>query len=300
MMLGLALSATSYVVVLGAVAQVVSPKRRATAFGVVTAAGSFGTFTVVPIVQWLITHFGWQLALLYLAAAIGVIVFFALGLPSTAGPPSGQMSDEDTLSRTLGRARSHSGYLLLNAGFFVCGFHVSFIATHLPAFLKDHGLSDVVSATALSLIGLFNIGGSSLFGYLGDRCRKKYLLSLLYGSRAVVITLFLFVQLTATTAFVFACAIGFLWLATVPLTSGTVAQIFGSGHLSSLFEIVFFSHQIGSFLGVWLGGRFYDTTGSYDTVWLIAVALGVFAAAIHLPIADQPVTTDPDRVASTA
>jgi len=286
-MAGLALSGTAYVVVLGAVARVVPPEKRGSAFGIVTAAGSFGTFAVVPGMQWLINNVGWEATLWYAAAVVGAIALFALGFPT--GTPDTNTSDaiDEPFLKVLNNARKHSGYLLLNAGFFVCGFHVAFIATHLPSYLADNGLPTMIAATALSLIGLFNMGGSYLFGRLGDRYRKKYLLSFLYATRAIVISCFLIVPVTNTTALIFACLIGFLWLATVPLTSGTVAQIFGSRHLSSLYGIVFFSHQIGSFLGVWLGGRIYDATGSYDPVWIGAVALGLFAAIVHLPIKDQ-------------
>ncbi|MCY4373225.1 MAG: MFS transporter [Spirochaetaceae bacterium] len=291
-MVGLALSATSYVVVLGAVAQVVPEKQRGTAFGVITAAGSFGTFAVVPGMQWLIGAVQWQATLLYAALAVGVVVLFAIGFPvrSPASARSDAASgdrDEASFGAVLRRAGTHSGYLLLTAGFFVCGFHVAFVATHLPSFLVDHGVAQMIGATALSLIGLFNMLGSFLFGRLGDRFRKKRLLSLLYFARALAITGFLIVPVTGATALVFSAVIGFLWLATVPLTSGTVAQIFGTRHLSSLYGIVFLSHQVGSFLGVWLGGRIYDATGSYDPVWIAAIVLGVAAAVVHLPIKDQ-------------
>ncbi len=297
-MVGLALSATSYVVVLGAVAQVVPAERRGSAFGIITAAGSFGTFAVVPGIQWLIVQFGWEITLLYTAIVVGFIAVFALGYPSSrseANTSSVGEEIEENLSRVIGNARRHSGFLLLNAGFFVCGFHVAFIATHLPSYLADHGLPKMVAATALSLIGLFNMGGSYLFGRLGDRYRKKYLLSFLYFTRAIVISCFLIVPVTSVTALVFACLIGFLWLATVPLTSGTVAQIFGPRHLSSLYGIVFFSHQIGSFLGVWLGGRIYDATGSYNPVWIGAIILGIAASLVHLPIKDQAFAPSPKQ-----
>ena len=301
LLVGLALSATSYVVILGAVAQVVPAERRGTAFGVITAAGSFGTFAVVPAVQWLIGAVAWQATLLYAALAVGAIALLAAGFPvrtaagsraaagpraAAAGDPSGDPG-QASLGAVFRRARTHSGYLLLNAGFFVCGFHVAFIATHLPSFLVDQGLAQVVGATALALIGLFNMLGSFLFGRLGDRFRKKRLLSLLYFLRAAVIACFLIAPVTGATALVFAAIIGFLWLATVPLTSGTVAQIFGTRHLSSLYGIVFLSHQVGSFLGVWLGGRIFDATGSYQPVWIGAIVLGVAAAVVHLPIDDR-------------
>ena len=291
-MVGLALSATSYVVILGAVARVVPEKRRGTAFGIITAAGSFGTFAMVPGMQWLIGTVQWQATLLYAALAVAAVVLFAVGFPVRASG-SGRTdthadeASEASFGAVLRQAGTHSGYLLLTAGFFVCGFHVAFVATHLPSFLVDHGVAQMIGATALSLIGLFNMLGSFLFGRLGDRFRKKRLLSLLYFSRAVAITGFLIVPVTGATALVFAAVIGFLWLATVPLTSGTVAQIFGTRHLSSLYGIVFLSHQVGSFLGVWLGGRIYDATGSYDPVWIAAIVLGVAAAIVHLPIKDQ-------------
>ena len=289
LMIGLGLSSTTYVVVLGAVAQVVAPERRSTAFGIVTAAGSFGTFALVPGIQWLIANQGWQAAFPVIAALVGSVAVLAFGFPAKAGRPEEKAEAADgTLLEALAKAKGHSGYWLLNAGFFVCGFHVAFIATHLPSFLTDGGLSSWVGATALSLIGLANICGSLLFGRLGDRYRKKYLLSALYFGRSLVIGLFLIVPLTNFTALLFGAFIGFLWLATVPLTSGTVAQIFGSRYLSTLYGVVLFSHQIGSFMGVWLAGRLYDSTGSYDVVWWMAIALGVLATLVHLPIADRP------------
>lgn len=289
LMIGLGLSSTTYVVVLGAVAQVVAPERRSTAFGIVTAAGSFGTFALVPGIQWLIANQGWQAAFPVIAALVGSVAVLAFGFPAKAGRPEEKAEAADgTLLEALAKAKGHSGYWLLNAGFFVCGFHVAFIATHLPSFLTDGGLSSWVGATALSLIGLANICGSLLFGRLGDRYRKKYLLSALYFGRSLVIGLFLIVPLTNFTALLFGAFIGFLWLATVPLTSGTVAQIFGSRYLSTLYGVVFFSHQIGSFMGVWLAGRLYDSTGSYDVVWWMTIALGVLATLVHLPIADRP------------
>lgn len=289
-LMGIALSSISYVVVLGAVAQVVAPEKRASFFGLITAAGSFGTFAIVPGVQWLLSDLGWQSSFAFIALVAGASAFLAIGIPQRGREvsPNTVESGDGSLLQALLQARGHSGYWLLNAGFFVCGFHVAFIATHLPAFLTDYGLSKMVGATALSLIGLFNIFGSYLSGQLGDRYRKKYLLSLLYLGRGLVISGFLFIPVTNTSALVFGSLIGFLWLATVPLTSGTVAQIFGSRYLSTLYGIVFFSHQIGSFLGVWLAGRVYDATGSYDLIWIAAILLAVTSSLVHLPIADKP------------
>jgi len=291
---GTAIGCTSYVVVLGAAGRAVAPEKRSSMFGIITALGSFGMFAVVPGVQWLIATAGWQTSFAALAAFVGMTAVFALGFPGNNSVSNGNPSETEAiktlpLSVVLSCARRHSGYLLLTAGFFVCGFHVAFIATHLPAFLADNSVSKMAGATALAMIGLFNIFGSYLFGRLGDRLRKKYLLSLIYLARAVVIALFLVAPISNFSAIAFGCAIGFLWLATVPLTSGMVAQIFGVRYLSTLYGIVFFSHQIGSFLGVWLGGRIYDMVNSYDTVWVLAILLGVAAAILHLPITDQSV-----------
>jgi len=291
---GTAIGCTSYVVVLGAAARAIPPEKRSSMFGIITALGSFGMFAVVPGAQWMLGSAGWQASFAVLAAFVGLTAVLALGFPgrdpvSNDNPSQPEAEKAQPLNLVLNCARRHSGYVLLTAGFFVCGFHVAFIATHLPAFLSDNGVSNPAAATALAMIGLFNIFGSYLFGQLGDRLRKKYLLSFLYLARAVVIALFLVLPITNVSAVLFGCAIGFLWLATVPLTSGVVAQIFGARYLSTLYGIVFFSHQIGSFLGVWLGGRIYDTVNSYDTVWILAILLGVAAAVIHLPITDQSV-----------
>ena len=289
---GISLSCVSYVVVLGTVAQVVPPERRSRTFGFITAAGSVGMFIVVPVAQRILNTFGWRTTLAILAGFAGLIALLAMGYPTRKQPVAGGESTDkpsDSLTQVLVQASRHSGYWLLTIGFFVCGFHVSFVASHLPAYLTDNGLSGTAGATALSLVGLFNLFGSTLFGYLGDHYRKKYLLSGLYLGRSFVISLFLLFPLTETTALIFGAAIGFLWLATVPLTSGTVAQIFGPRYLSTLYGIVFFSHQIGSFLGVWLGGRIYDATGMYTPVWVIAIILGVLACIVHLPIVDRPV-----------
>lgn len=291
-LVGLALSATTYVVVLGAVAQVVPRARRSRAFGLVTAAGSLGMFALPPIAQLMLSNLGWQTSLLLLGVASAALMLLALALPqrgSSATPEAGATQEEPFIS-VLQKARGHSGFWLLTAGFFVCGFHVAFIATHLPAYLGDNRISPLIAAGALGLIGMANIFGSYSFGLLGDRFRKKYLLSALYLGRAVVIALFLLIPLSNASALVFGAVIGFLWLATVPLTSGTVAQIFGARYLSTLYGVVFLSHQIGSFLGVWLAGRIYDSSGSYLPVWYVAIVLGIIAAIIHTPISDQPVT----------
>lgn len=224
-----------------------------------------------------------------LAVIMVVVAGAALLLPNN-DPGDVDPAAAVPMMQALRRARRSNSYLLLVVGFFVCGFHVSFIGTHLPAFLDDGGLESWVAPTALGLIGLFNIVGSLFFGTMGDRMRKRTLLAILYSIRAVLMVAFLLVPLTATSALVFSAAMGVVWLATVPLTSGIVAVIFGTRYLSTLFGFVFLSHQVGAFLGVWLGGRIFDTTGSYDVVWILAIALGVASALLHLPIKETPVT----------
>lgn len=291
-LVGMGLSATSYVVVLGAVGQLVVAKRRSSTFGVITAVGSSGMFVFPPLAQILIDRYGFNNALLLLGAIVLAVVLLAFGMPQPGrgvDPLQAEQFEEPFIT-VLKRARGHVGYLLLVVGFFVCGFHVAFIGTHLPAFLSDNGLDPLVGAGALSLVGAFNMVGSFSFGWLGDRYRKKYLLSWIYFGRAAVIALFLLLPITRISALAFGGAIGFLWLATVPLTSGTVSQIFGARYLATLYGFVFFSHQVGAFLGVWLGGRLYDTLGSYDTVWLISIGLGLLAAVVHLPISDAPLS----------
>lgn len=289
-LIGLALSGTTYVVILGAIAKIVSARHRSTVFGLTTAAGSFGMFAVVPGAQALITGFGWQEALVLMALATGVMAALAIGLPERPREVGAAGSlPEQSIKEALGEAAGHSGFWLLTIAFFVCGFHIAFIATHLPAYLADRAIDPVISAWALALIGFFNIIGSYLFGVFGDIWRKKYVLSWLYFARAAVLAAFVAWPLSDTTALLFAGAIGFLWLGTLPLTSGLVAQIFGTAYLSTLYGIVFLGHQVGSFMGAWLGGVAYDWTGSYDFVWTASIVLGLVAGVLHLPIADRPV-----------
>lgn len=290
LMVGMALSATTFVVVLGAVGRVVTPERRSMAFGIVTAGGSLGQFLVVPAGQLLIGELGWRMALVALAGLIAVMLALAVGVagkPQAAGPQAGGAGQ--TLRQALGEAAGHRGFWLLNAGFFVCGFHVAFIATHFPAYLTDKGLGLAIGANALALVGLFNIFGSYLFGVWGGRWSKKGLLAALYAARGVVMIAFLVTPLTPASALLFAAAMGFLWLGTVPLTSGLVGQIFGMRYLSTLYGIVFLGHQVGSFCGAWIAGLMFDWTGSYDSIWVASVALGFIAALLHLPIPDRPV-----------
>ena len=289
---GIGIGLSGMIVVMGAVGQVAPPERRSTAFGVVTVAFSIGMFFMAPLLQYLINLYGWSGALQVAGLIVLTISLLAIGLPGKSSKngksTEHKIESELTLLKTINGALHHRGYLLLSAGFFVCGFHVAFIGTHLPSFLQSEGVSISTASWALAMIGLFNIFGSMIFGRLGDALSKKSLLSLLYTLRSVVIAGFLAIPVNEVTAIAFGATIGFLWLATVPLTSGIVAQVFGTRYLSTLWSIVFFSHQLGGFLGVWLGGRVYDETGSYTPVWLASIALGLLAGIIHLPISEQP------------
>ncbi|MGF1623416.1 MAG: MFS transporter [Alphaproteobacteria bacterium] len=285
--IGFGLSGTAFAVVLGAIGRAYPPEQRSMALGVGSAMGSFGQFAIAPTGQALIDVAGWSNTLLIYAAACLLIIPCALALAGKPQHDPGAV--QQSLGAALREAGRHSGYWLLTAGFFVCGFHVAFIATHLPGYVQDVGIDPAIGAWALALVGLFNIFGTLTAGALGGRYRKKYLLSLLYGTRAVVILGFILIPPTAVTVLVFAALIGFLWLSTVPLTTGLVAQLFGPRYMSTLFGIVFLSHQVGAFAGAWLGGVLFEQTGSYDIVWWISVALGVLAALIHLPMGDRPV-----------
>ncbi|MDD9991979.1 MAG: MFS transporter [Rhodospirillales bacterium] len=284
-LVALGISATGFAVVLGPVGRAVPPEKRSMALGIAAAGGSFGQFALAPVGGALIDGVGWSVALIAYCGIAAMMVPCLVGMRGSHTPSEGSAQ---TLSEALVEARAHSGFWLLCGGFFVCGFHVYFIATHLPPFLTDAGLAPMMGATAIAVIGLGNIVGTFAAGWLGDRHRKKYVLSFFYLGRAAVLGMFLVVPVTEASVLVFSALMGLLWLGTVPLTSGLVAQIFGPRYLGALFGIVFFSHQLGSFLGAWLGGYVYDTTGSYDAVWMAAVALGVAAAVLHWPIRDRP------------
>jgi len=287
-LIGIALSGTGFPVILAVVARSVDESRRSLFLGLAGAGGSSGQVLMVPLGQVFLDGFGWSEALIALALLSAITVPLAAAL---TGKPGGSIERlrKQSLSEAIAEASRHGGYWYLTAGFFVCGFHVTFIATHLPAFISDRGGAPALGAAALALIGLGNIVGSLTCGVLGGRYPKKIVLAGLYLARSVVITLFILAPMSDLTILLFAGAIGMLWLGTVPLTSGLVAQIFGLRYMATLFGFVFFSHQLGSFLGAWLGGYVYDTTGSYDLVWWIAVALGVIAAILHLPIDDRSV-----------
>ncbi len=285
LLIGLGLSGTSFSVILGVVGRAVPPENRSMAMGIAAAAGSFGQFAMLPGTLGLMEWLGWSGALL----ALGLMVALIMPLAITVNERPVSLGSEQTLGEALKEACSHSGFRLLALGFFVCGFQVVFVGIHLPAYLVDHSLPAIVGTTVLALIGLFNVFGTYTFGWLGGRHSKPKLLTLLYLARGVAITLFLALPLSTWTAYAFGISMGLLWLSTVPLTNGTIATLFGVRNLSMLGGIVFFVHQVGSFLGGWLGGYLYDKTGSYDMVWYISIMLSVVAAALNWPIQERPV-----------
>ena len=287
LLLGMAQSGTTYAVIYGVIGRNVAPEKRSWAMGVTAAAGSFGQFLMVPVENWLIGSFGWQSALFILGCLALAIIPLAVGLKEP--PQQALKGPQQSMAEAVREALGHRGFLLLMAGYFVCGFQVVFIGIHMPSYLKDHGLTPNVATTALALIGLFNVIGTYAAGSLGAWLPKTYILSAIYALRSVAIVVFLTVPLTPWSVYIFASVMGVLWLSTVPPTNAVVAQIFGVKYLSMLGGIVFVGHQIGSFMGVWLGGKLYDATGSYDVVWWIAVALGVIAALINLPVNEQPI-----------
>ena len=288
-LIGAAQAGTTYAVIYGIIGRNISADKRSWAMGVAAAAGSFGQFLMVPIESFLISNIGWQQALLILAGAVLLIMPLALGLRES-GFADGQAPKRDqTIAQALREAFKYPSFQLLMAGYFVCGFQVVFIGVHMPSYLKDKGLSPQVAGYALALIGLFNVFGTYAAGALGQRMAKKNILAFIYFARAIVITVFIAAPLSPMSVYIFASIMGLLWLSTVPATNAAVAQIFGVAHLSMLSGFVFFSHQIGSFLGVWLGGVLYDRTGSYDIVWYITIGLGVFAGLINLPVREAPI-----------
>jgi predicted MFS family arabinose efflux permease len=286
-LIGVGLSGVTFSVISGVLGRRFPPEKRSMALGISAAAGSFGQFAVLPLTQTLLSHIGWYGALLAMAGIALVMAPLAAGLYERreSRPHAFVQSARQAMREALG----HRGYMLLTAGFFVCGFQVVFVAVHLPAYLADKGLSGSVAVTALALIGLFNIVGTYIAGWLGGRMPKKYILSAIYFARAVVFALFISIPVSVITVYAFAIALGLLWLSTVPVTNGIVAQIFGVRYLAMLSGFAFFSHQIGSFLGVWLGGKFYDMTGSYDVMWYLAIALAVIAGLINLPIDEREI-----------
>ena len=299
LMVGIAQSGVTYAVVYGVIGRNVAADKRSWAMGVAAAAGSFGQFLMVPVESWLIGAWGWQNALFILGCAALAILPLAFGLkePTAQATPGVQ---QQSIGQAVREAFAYPSFRWLMAGYFVCGFQVVFIGVHMPSYLKDHGLPPQVATTALALIGLFNVFGTYGAGWLGQRVPKRHILATIYALRSVAIVIFLLAPLTPMSVYVFAAVIGTLWLSTVPPTNAVIAQIFGVQYLSMLGGFVFFSHQVGSFLGVWLGGKLYDATGSYDVVWWIAVALGVAAALANLPVREGAIARPAGPAAAAA
>jgi predicted MFS family arabinose efflux permease len=288
-LIGMAQAGTTYAVIYGVIGRNVLPSKRSWAMGVAAAAGSFGQFLMVPAEGFLISSMGWKDALMILGLASLMIVPLARGLREPELNAGADSHRNQTIFQALMEAFKYPSFQLLMAGYFVCGFQVVFIGVHMPSYLRDKGLPPQVASYALALIGLFNVFGTYAAGVLGQRLQKKHILAFIYLARSVAISLFLLAPLTPLSVYIFSGVMGLLWLSTVPATNAAVAQIFGVAHLSMLSGFVFSSHQIGSFLGVWLGGYLYDRSGSYDLVWYIAIALGVMAALVNLPIKETTI-----------
>ncbi len=285
---GLGVAFTGFPLTIAAMVRTVGPMRRSLVMGAGTAAGSVGQIFFSPFMQAMIERFGWSDGLIILAFSTLVIIPLAILLPNHSNVIEPD-TEGQTLMAALTEAINHRGYILLTIGFFVCGFHVTFISVHFPAYVVDLGLSASVAAWCLSLIGIFNILGSIGAGIYGQKRSNSNGLCFLYAARAVVITGLLLMPKTEINIYIFASVMGLLWLSTVPLTTGVVTRIFGIRYMASLFGIVFLSHQLGSFLGVWLGGYIHDLTGTYDMVWRAGVVLGLFAALVHWPIDESPI-----------
>jgi MFS family permease len=285
LLIGMAQSGSTYSVVFAALGKVVPEARRPWAMGVVAAAGSFGQFLMIPTASTLIGGLGWFTTLLVFAG--GALLILPLGGALTRGLTASASGAGQTVRQALHQAMRERSFLLLMAGYLVCGFQVVFIGVHFPTYLLDKGMSANVGVTALALIGLFNVFGSYGVGHLAGRFQKRHLLATIYFSRSVVISLFLFLPLSVASVYIFSAIIGLLWLSTVPPTNAIVAQIFGLRFFGMLSGLVFFSHQVGSFMGVWLGGRLFDSSGNYDTVWGICIGLGIVAALLNLPVDER-------------
>jgi MFS family permease len=288
-LIGFGLSGCSFNLVIGALGKLVPENWRSFAFGAGTAAGSFGQFLFSPLARALIDWFDWQMALVIFAAILLLILPLSLALASPSGSRAPGTAASQPLKQALTEAFGHRSYVLLVLGFFTCGFQLAFVTVHLPAYLLDRGLSAEVGAWTVAVIGLFNIVGSLSSGWLGDRMPKRYILAVIYFGRALAVVAFITLPASPTLALVFGAVTGLLWLSTIPPTSGLVALMFGTRWLSMLFGFAFFSHQVGGFLGVWLGGLVFERTGSYDMVWWLSVFFGVASALINLPIVEKPV-----------
>jgi predicted MFS family arabinose efflux permease len=296
---GAGLSACGLPLVLSVIGRVAPAERRSLWLGIAVAGATIGQIVLIPLTQTLITVFDWRTAI-FVLAALALLTVPLAGVVAASRHEGLSRHAEQTLRQALAEARGHRGYLLLTVGFFVCGFHVQFIAIHLPAYIADQGLAPGLAASALAVIAVGNAAGSWIAGWLGGRVRKKYLLSGIYASRALLFLIFTHTPISEASVLVFAAILGFLWLGTVPLTSGLVAEVFGTRYMATLYAIVYLSHQMGSFTGVWTGGRLYDATGGYQSVWSLTIALGVVAALMHLFVDDRPVARISTPVPGTA
>ena len=288
LLIGFGLSGTSFMIILATFAKLLPPEWRSIAFGFGTAAASFGQFLYSPLSVALMDQFGWQQTLMMFAVSMLVVLPLSLAL-ATPKSEGAKEAAPQSLRQALGEAFAHRSYVMLVLGFFTCGFQLAFITVHLPAYLVDRGLSATVGGWTLATIGLFNIFGSITYGWLSDRMPKRYLLSFNYFARAVAIFAFISFPVTPFSAIVFGAVMGVVWLSVVPPTNGIIAVMFGTRWLGTLAGFAFFSHQVGGFLGAWLGGLVYDRFGSYDPVWWLSIALGVMSALINMPIVEKPV-----------
>jgi len=287
LIVGVGLSCCGFSILFGVVGRAFPPEKRTWALGIAGSAGSFGQFLMVPYGQMLINQMGWHNALLILA--VTVLLILPLSSALVEDRKTQAVDTRQSIPEALREALGHSGYVLLCSGYFVCGFQIMFISIHFPAYLVDQRMTPETGMMALALIGLFNIFGTYLWGWLGQNYTKKYVLSALYFTRAVVIAIFISIPVTPLSVYVFAATIGFLWLGTVPVTSGLIADIFGVKYLATLSGIAFLFHQVGSFAGVWIGGYLFDATGSYRLMWWLTIAMGVLATIINLPINDRQI-----------
>jgi MFS family permease len=288
-LVGIGIALSSFGIVMAALGRIVPPEKRSWAFGLATASSSLGQFIFNPLAAALISAYGWHQALVVLAFSSLLIIPFALPLivQNTSGSSKGAGETDLTMRAAIAQAFGNRSYNLLVAGFFVCGFQIMFISVHLPPYLAEHGMSREMAGIALGLIGLFNVIGAYSAGIIGGKREKRIPLSLIYLFRSIAIALFVLLPVTPLTTVVFTSTLGLLWLSTVPLTMGLVTVMFGTRYMATLYGFAFLSHQIGSFLGIWLGGKLYDQLGNYDVVWWLAIALGVFAFLVHLPIREK-------------
>lgn len=291
--IGIAGSGATLAVILGVIARNVPAERRSFFLGIGSAVATMGQITMAPVAQSFITDFGWTTTVIILGLSMGLIVPLAFALTGKASDVSAADEGAEKILDALNRARKHSGYVYLTIGFYVCGFHVAFIMSHFPNYLTSLEMPEWLPGAAISVVGVSNLIGTFGFGWAGDKWSKKYLLSSIYTGRAFVFGVFFLTPVSVTSVLVFSAALGFLWLATVPLTSGLVGQMFGVRYLATLFGIVFASHQLGAFTSSWIGGLVFDETGSYDLIWQISILLGVLTALLHLPIDERPVEMKP-------